>query len=264
MVQQRPDGTLELVNDEAFVIVKAAPRRSEKYGETVCCAALDTAGNWVRLYPVSFRQLADAQRFKRWDHIRYRWSKPKLSQDKRSESRRVDPNSIEILNELRAADRNPLLQRCVVTSLVKEFEAGRSLALLKAEILKFWCEPRSEDDIKKEDQLLVQMRAQNDLFAPTAPLPTGSCPYSFKYRFRDDDGVHEGTCQDWETEQTFLKRRRELGNDQDALDWMMKMFGVTYPNKGMALAMGTHRYRAEQWLINGIVRLDAVPQLSLL
>jgi hypothetical protein len=32
----------------------------------------------------------------------------------------------------------------------------------------------------------------------------------------------------------------------------------------MALAMGTHRYRLHQWLINGVIRLDDQPQLNLL
>ena len=42
------------------------------------------------------------------------------------------------------------------------------------------------------------------------------------------------------------------------------MFGVLYPKKGMALAMGTHRYRKEQWLINGVVRFSESAQLDLL
>lgn len=61
----RPEGSLEHVEDEAFIIVKAAPRASTTYGETVCIAAIDHNGSWVRLYPVSFRQLEDAQKFGR-------------------------------------------------------------------------------------------------------------------------------------------------------------------------------------------------------
>ena len=263
-LHRQPSGTLELVEDEAFVLVKAAPRRSETFGETVCCAGIDRLGNWVRLYPVSFRQLGDAQRFKRWDHIRYRWSKPKASKDVRSESRRVDPHSLEILKPLRFADRNPLVARAVVTSLERERFEGRSLALLRPEILDFWWERAPADDLAKQEKVLSQLRAQTDMFAPAQMVPMRTCPYLFKYRYRDEEGSHEGTCQDWETEQTFFARLRDQASEQAALDWMIQKFGREYPEVGMALAMGTHRYRPDQWLINGVIRLREEPQLAML
>ncbi len=262
--RQQPEGSLELVNDEAIIVVKAAPRHSQTYGETVCCAALDRDGHWVRLYPVSFRQLEDAQRFGRWDVVRYRWSKPKASKDTRTESRRVDPQSIEIIKQLRQSDRNPLLSRCAVSSLQKEREENRSLALLRVEILDFWYESQPLAEIQKREAALDNLRRQNDLFAPAALIPSRTCPYLFKYRYRDEDDIHVGTCQDWETEQTFFARLRDQESEQAALDWMLHKFGDEYPRRGMALAMGTHRYRADQWLINGVIRLNEEPQLSLL
>lgn len=262
--RRQPDGSLELVDDEAIIVVKAAPRHSQTFGETVCCAALDRDGHWVRLYPVSFRQLEDAQRFGRWDVVRYRWSKPKASKDVRTESRRVDPQSIEIIKQLRQSDRNPLLTRCAVTSLQKERRENRSLALLRVEILDFWYERQQASEVLKREAALDSLRRQNDLFAPAALIPSRTCPYVFKYRYRDDDDVHIGTCQDWETEQTFFARLRDQASEEAALDWMLRKFGEEYPQRGMALAMGTHRYRAEQWLINGVIRLNEEPQFSLL
>jgi hypothetical protein len=138
------------------------------------------------------------------------------------------------------------------------------LALLKAEILDFWPERRQQAEVDEREQLLARLRSQQDLFAPAALIPPRTSPFLFKYRYRDDDGVHEGTCQDWETEQTFLARLRDQGSEQAALDWMVRMFGEEYPKRGMALAMGTHRYRLHQWLINGVIRLDDQPQLNLL
>jgi hypothetical protein len=181
--QKQPNGTLDLRTDEAFILVKAAPRRSETFGETVCCAGLDRSGEWVRLYPVSFQQLEDAQRFGRWDHIRYRWSKPKATKDLRTESRRVDPHSIEILKQLRPVDRNRVLARSLVTSLARERAANRSLALLSPEILDFRYERHTDDELRRQENVLARLRAQNDLFASAvAILPTRTCPYSFHYR----------------------------------------------------------------------------------
>lgn len=260
----QPEGTLELKTDYAIIIVKAAPRRSESFGETVCCAGIDQEGRWVRLYPVSFRQLLPGQKFGRWDRIRYRWSKPKATKDQRCESRRVDPNSIEIVGVLPEKYRDSTLNRSVVSSLRREHSEGRSLALLKPDILNFWYERKSDEDFRKEQGVLDQLNAQTDLFAPEIRLlPKRACPYVFKYKYRDEDGEHTGTCQDWETEQTFFARLRDQASEQAALDWVQQKFGDEYPRNGMALAMGTHRYRHEQWLINGVVRMNEVPQMDL-
>lgn len=261
--EKQSAGTLDLFDDEAFILVKAAPRRSETFGETVCCAGIDGQGQWVRLYPVSFRQLEDEQRFRRWDHVKYRWSRPKASKDTRQESRRVDPNSVEITGRLKPKDRSRLASRAVISSLKREYAEGRSLALLKPEIIDFWPTKQSDEELAKKQRLLENLRAQADMFAPKSLLPMRTCPYSFHYKYRDDDGVHEGTCQDWETEQTFFARLQDQASEQAALDWMIQTFGIDYPRKGMALAMGTHRYRLEQWLINGIIRFDEEAQQDL-
>ena len=45
---------------------------------------------------------------------------------------------------------------------------------------------------------------------------------------------------------------------------MQRVFGNDYPKKGMVLAMGTYSLYPDVWLINGIIRLDDVTQMSLL
>ncbi|MGA0531933.1 hypothetical protein [Hansschlegelia sp. KR7-227] len=257
-------GSLEHADDEAFILIKAAPRASETHGETVCIAAIDHNGCWVRLYPVSFRQLEDAQKFRRWDRIRYRWRKPVASADRRVESRRVDQGSIEIIGRLREKDRHAFINRSAVTSLRAELQAGRSLALLNCEVIEFWSERQNQNEMERQHNVYRIMRQQGDFLSQANLIPREVCPYVFKYRYRDDDGEHTGTCQDWETEATFLRRRSEFCSEQKALEWMVEKFGVEFPREGMALAMGTHRYRADQWLINGILRVNKNPQLSFL
>ena len=45
-----------------LVVVKTYPNPSRNYGETVCCAGVDLdSGRWVRMYPITFRQLAERQ-----------------------------------------------------------------------------------------------------------------------------------------------------------------------------------------------------------
>lgn len=248
--------THDHVEDEAFVIVKAAPRISKQKGVTVCCAAIDRAGSWVRLYPVSFRYLDERQKFARWDRIKYRWRRPRAALDTRSESRRIDDKSVEILGSLPPSQRSALINRTAVTSLREEALAGRSLAMLRAEILHFWYEKRTAAELAQELAKRANVRAQGDMFQVTETVAEEAAPFVFKYRYRDADQIREGSCQDWETEATFLKRRRELATEQEALDWMLHRFGQEWPQKGMMLAMGTHGRFNNTWLINGIVRVD--------
>lgn len=263
---ERPNeqtGLRDFQQAESYIVVKAAPRASKKFGETVCIAGLNSDGSWVRLYPVSFKNLSDGQRFGRWDKVAYRWRRPSGASDPRDESRRVDPHSIEITGRLPERERNGFLARVAVTSLRREREFGRSLALLKPEIKDFFVRKKSDEEFRKEIEIREALKAQSDLFVVGSVIPSEPCPISFHYRYIDDDGCHDGTCQDWETEATFLRRRFELG-EAKAIQWMENMFGQVYPEKGMALAMGTHRYRREQWLINGVVRLSEEPQLPLI
>ncbi|MEO0850758.1 MAG: hypothetical protein AAFY04_05020, partial [Pseudomonadota bacterium] len=65
--------------------------------------------------------------------------------------------------------------------------------------------------------------------------------------------------QDWETEATFFKWRERYGEDK-AVAEMQKVFGEEYPKKGVLFAMGTHSLYPDTWLMNGIVRMNELPQ----
>jgi len=246
---------------EAIVIVKAAPQVGRRHGETVCCAGIDIYGNWLRLYPVSFRTLEHSKKFGRWDRIRFKWRLP--NDDKRSESRRVDQQSIEIVGELKPSERERFLAKAIVTSLANGRAAGKSFALLKPEIIGFKIEKKNADEMKTEREEFDAIRAQSDFFAQQVTNNYNPCPYIFKYKYRTDDGMREGTCQDWEIEATYHKWSGLYGEEK-ALVEMDRVFGKEYPAKGMLLAMGTHSLHQDTWLINGVVRQNDILQGSLI
>lgn len=244
---------------EAVVLIKAAPQVG-RHGETVCCAAIDLYGNWLRLYPVSFRHLDDGQKFGRWDRIRFRWRTP--TDDSRRESRRIDQDTLAIIGELKPSERERFLASLIVTSLDKERREGR-LALLRAEITGFQVERKLDDEIASQKAKFDALHSQPDLFNTKPLIPYSPAPYKFKYGYRTEDGSRQGTCQDWEIEATFFKWSKDYGESK-ALEFMQTRFGEEYPRKGMLLAMGTHSQYPDTWLINGIIRLDQVQQFSLL
>jgi hypothetical protein len=245
---------------EATILVKATPHVGKKHGETVCCAGVADSGQWVRLYPVTFRTLNEGQQFGRWDRIKFRWHKPK--DDTRPESLRVDHQSIEIVGALKPKERLNCLHRIEVTSINKAELEGKTLVLLRPRDPKFLIRKKGDTDLRKEAEAFKSFAAQADLFNAKQLIPIEPCPFAFKYQYETDDGKREGTCQDWETDATFFKWRSLYGEDS-ALKRMHKAFGEDYPEKGMVFAMGTHSLYPDKWLINGVIRLDEIKQTSL-
>jgi len=245
---------------EAIILVKASPQITQKHGETVCCAGVTPEGEWVRLYPVTFRKLEDIRQFGRWDRIKFKWRKPK--DDTRPESLRVDQQSIEIIGEMPKSEREKLLAKLEVSGLNEVATQSRSLALLRPMHPQFIVEVKTPAEIQDERREYEAILKQTDMFDTKVLLPLEPCPYRFKYKYKTTDGSREGTCQDWETDATFFNWRKRYG-EQQAVEQMKTVFGEEYPAKGMTFAMGTHSRWPDVWLINGIIRMDEVKQLSL-
>ena len=249
-------------SSRAVVLVKALPQVSEVYGETVCVAAIDEYGRWLRLYPVTFRELKGEQQFRRWDIISFKWRLPELSKDRRTESRHVERDSFAIEGELKVSERQRFLAKAVAGSTRKELEAGRSLALVSGRDYRFFHRLRDPADLDEDRAKYAKWSASPDLFGERRLPPREPAPYLFFYTYRDDDGAHECRCHDWEMEAAFFRRRQALG-EREALASMAQTFGEEYPRRGMLLAMGTHSRRPEQWMIVGVIRLDPIVQGSL-
>lgn len=91
--------------------------------------------------------------------MKFKWRLP--NDDCRIESRRVDQDSLEIVGKLREAERERFLAKSIVTSLDREREEGRSLALLRADILAFKAEEKSAEEVARETAKFEALRAQN-------------------------------------------------------------------------------------------------------
>lgn len=245
----------------AAVIIKAAPDIGQKHGETVCVAGIDYDGAWHRLYPVPFRDMKPSQRFNRWDLIEFRWRH--APDDKRIESKRIDPQSIEIVGSVPVAERQAFARRALVESLDKELDEGKSFALIRPENPRFSIVPYSEAELAKELASRESLHRQTDMFSdPT--ISKEPPPYRFNYKFKFDGKNRNYNCIDWETEATFFKWRNKYG-EAKAIKFMKARFGEEWPQKGMAFAMGTHRNpNWKNWLLSGILRVDEEDQLPLL
>lgn len=248
-----------LDSSEAIIIVKAAPQLGGKHGETVCTAGITRDRRWLRLFPIAFRSLAEAQQFKRWNVVSFQSRQPR--DDRRQESRRVEHQSLVITGELASNQRFELVEPMVKQSLNAEREAGRSLAFIRPAIRKFSIERRKELELRKDKERFATYAEQQDFFLKPL-VPYEPCPYAFKYEYEIADGRRTGTCQDWETEATFFHWAKRYG-EKAALEKMQAIWGDELPRKGLLFAMGTHSLYPDVWLINGLVQLPERGQLGL-
>lgn len=80
---------------------KTYPELSSKYFETVCTGGVRENGEFIRLYPIPFRYLAEGMSFSKYQWMRVRIKKSQ--EDPRPESFKVDPTSI-VLEDTIATD----------------------------------------------------------------------------------------------------------------------------------------------------------------
>lgn len=244
--------------EKVLILVKALPHVGEKHGETVCCAGVTENGEWRRQYPIHFRNLKS--KFKRWQWIEYDWILPR--DDARSESRRVQEDTIAIEGEMPSSQRARFLAPIVVRSTDEAVARNQTLALIRPKNVRFHFHKKTAEDIKKEREAYAFAASQKSFFDDELKA-LDPCPYAFKFDYWTEDGKsHKATCDDWETSAMFYNFQNRYG-ENEALAIMDKTFNEEYPRKGMAFAMGTHSRRSQQWLLVGVIRLDEIAQMPL-
>ena len=196
--------------------IKAYPNPVEDLGEAVCTAGVDRQGNWVRVYPVAFRDVPLDQRFKKYQWIRGRFKK---STDSRPESYDVDHDSIQLLEEVDTAKhwekRKTLIAPHILPSVEALQEAaaqgGRTMAYIRPRgVPELLIEPREAAWDERRAGLINQI----PLFGkPKVPLQR--IPFRFAYRYRCDGDQctgHDMQVLDWEMHQAYRRWRQEYGD----------------------------------------------------
>lgn len=244
---------------ELVVLVKAAIEQGREGDETVYCAGLTLNGEWQRLYPLSFRRRSDALQLKRWDIIRYAWTRP--ANDPRPESRRVLHNSIEIIGELAPADRRTFLQDRDTSGLAAAERTGQSLLLLRPLSPRFTITRKTEAEMQAERALFTELAPRLAITAPSSLQNVRAFPFKFGYSFTTDEGPREGQYQDWEMNETFSNLRDSFGEPM-TLARVNKVFGHDYTERGIVFAMNRESLApAAPWHIHAVICMDEVDNL---
>lgn len=195
-----------------LVTVKAYPGLGRTAGESVCVAGvrLDTSvPQWVRLWPVSFRELPYTDQFHKWQIIELDATKSHV--DKRPESHLPDLDSIRVGEKIKSRaqwrDRRrllgPLLGQTTLCDLMAAQESGRavpSLGLVKVARgarAKVIAGPEWEP----EREELANHAAAPTLLRPKPLKPLRPPKFQVSYQWRCEHpscSGHEHTSCDWE------------------------------------------------------------------
>jgi hypothetical protein len=197
---------------EMLVVVKAYPAISTKYGEVECVAGIRTdmpTPEWVRLFPVPFRDLPYTQRFQKYQLVRFQ-AEPHGS-DTRPESLRPNVETFECGEVLetrkdktwsrRRAYAEPLELDSMCEIVRRRQTHGTSLGVFRpAEVLDL----EIERDTDTWDQSKEPIANQMSLLVP-GKRGLEKIPYKFRYRYRCSDPncpTHSQSIIDWELSQS--------------------------------------------------------------
>lgn len=244
-----------------MVAVKTYPNPSEKYLETVCVAGVRIdrgQPEWIRLYPVRFRNKDFDRTFKKYDVIEVNGSYHQAN-DNRPESFRPRQDEMRNIEHL-DSKKNWLLRRNRLGSLIGETTMcdllarnpmggmatpSPSLGLIKPADIE--TSVTDGDLWTSAEQAKVNQASEPDLFG-TALVPLEPAPYAVRYKYRCASAKCPGQNQknlDWEVGQAGRRWKAQYG-DESAREAMMKRWrdDMLAPEKDIHFYVGNqNKYR---------------------
>jgi len=239
--------------------VKAYPTASVKYGEAVCAAGIRTdtsTPEWVRLYPVDFRDRPIDQQFPKWDEIEVVVGP---SSDSRPESRKPDTTTIKSLRHLSTEHawtaRRPLVEPILMESMcevaARQRESRASLGAFRPAMVHDVTVEEEPDDWT-EPQLNALSRLS--LFAQDKKL-LEKIPWRWRYRYDCGGGCpgHHQTIIDWEIAEAWRSWRRKVGPEAAVAQIRDKWLNtLCHPSRDTVFFVGNQRAHPEGFLVLGV------------
>jgi hypothetical protein len=221
---------------KVLVTVKAYPQPSRTYGETVCVAGVraDTSiPEWVRLYPVAYRDLGFASRFKKYQIVSLRAFRS--TSDQRPESYKPNVTTLSLGSVVSTNNRwrerwNYLSSLAGATTACQLYAAqgkphAPSLGLIKPRsVTALEIEPN--DAFTEDKRRIAELAAAGDLFIAERNV-LEPAPYRLKYHYICMEpmcGGHKQTLVDWEAGQAARNWRRDGYSDEELPDLLRHKF----------------------------------------
>ena len=251
---------------KVLITVKTYPIPSVKYDELVCTAGVTENGDFVRLYPINFRDLEFSKQYKKYQWIEIMAEKHQ-GRDVRKESYRPDSESIKIIGEpiksnpgnWRERARYALLKKArSMEDLYERQETDRtSLGIFKPK--KVHDLVISEDDPNWKPAFLDALR-QARLWETRkkSKEPPRKVPFKFHYKFECDDerckGRHKMMIEDWEVGALFWRLVDQGYSHSEAAKSVRRKFldELCGDDKETYFFVGTILAHPKSWVVIGV------------
>lgn len=249
-------------------MVKAAPVLTSDLDETMCVAGAVTSESgpeWIRLHPVPFRDLADNEKFKKYQQIDVELIRPKS--DRRPESWTPIEGSLRLGQTLDTsngwADRRQLVEQLYTASACEVFRLNSkgsgvgvpSLAVVRtAEPPQLRISERDSTQLTEWNHRADLAKGRISLFDnPAQQKPDFEViPWRFQYVYRcEEEGCrgHEQTIVDWEIAALWRHVRYRS-------DWQEKMRekleNTLWQGRAAMLFVGNQEQHPGAFLVLGV------------
>jgi len=239
--------------------VKAYPTPSKRHGEAVCVAGIRIDGHhneWIRLYPVLFRDLPKEQQFHKYDVLEL---EVVPSTDYRPESVRPVEASIRTVGKLGTKnqwqERREIIEPLLVASMCevqqRQQQDRLSLAAFRPVHVKNVRYERDESEWSHEQR---EALSRLSLFAQQRPLLRKS-PWRFRYEYSCGNNCrgHAQTIVDWEIHEAYLKWSRKRNETETVKQIRKKWFEeLCSPERDAIFFVGNQHLAPTAFLVLGV------------
>jgi len=250
---------------QVLVTVKTYPIPSEEYDELVCTAGVTETGDFVRLYPINFRDLPYSQQYKKYQWISVRVEKHK-GRDARRESFRPDCDTLKLLGEPIPTKRGNWSSRAryalakkaaSMEDLHDRQEADKtSLGVFKPKKVHDLIITPDDPDWKAGFKAaLRQARLWENR---TKSLePPRKVPFKFQYKFDCDDhrcNGHQMMIEDWEVGALYWNLVDKGASPEEAAQKVRQKYlcELCGPTKDTHFFVGTILAHPKSWVVIGV------------
>jgi hypothetical protein len=248
-----------------LITVKTYPIPSAKYDELVCTAGVTESGDFIRLYPINFRDLPYSQQYKKYQWIRVQAEKHR-GRDVRKESYRPDCSTLEVLGDPIKTNKGDWSERSkyVLLKKAQSMEALYERQAADSTSLGIFKPKRVADLIITPDEpkwkpSFVAALKQARLWETRVKTaePPRKVPYKFHYRFECDDPRcnrnHEMMIEDWEVGALYWKLVDGGESAPSAAEKVKKKFltEICGPDRDTHFYVGTVLAHPKSWVVIG-------------
>ncbi|MDE2732276.1 MAG: hypothetical protein OXI38_12870 [Bacteroidota bacterium] len=250
---------------QVLITVKTYPIPSSTYDELVCTAGVTENGDFIRLYPINFRELAEHQQYRKYQWIELDAVKH-TGRDKRKESFRPITESIVVRGDPIPTHRGSWSERgqYVLAKKTRSMEDlwdrqaadHTSLGVFRPkEVQDLVISPDDTDWKPSFKAELRQQRIWEDRTVSREPLR--KVPFKFHYRFSCDDSRcrgHKMMIEDWEVGALFWRLADQGTSHEEASELVKQKFlrELCGGDKDSHFFVGTVLNYPRSWIVLGV------------